>query len=55
VPGRHEIDDTQEIYYPVVMKAIVETGFKGHVAQEFIPARADVIASLKQGVTICDV
>ncbi len=55
VPGRNEIDDTQEIHYPAVMKAIVETGFKGHVAQEFIPKRPDVIASLKQGVTICDV
>jgi hydroxypyruvate isomerase len=55
VPGRHEIDETQEIQYPAVMKAIVETGFKGHVAQEFIPARPDAIASLKQGVTICDV
>ena len=55
VPGRHEIDETQEINYPSVMKAIIETGFKGHVAQEFIPARKDVIASLKQGVQICDV
>jgi hydroxypyruvate isomerase len=55
VPGRHEIDETQELYYPAIMKAIAETGFKGHVAQEFIPARADVLASLKQGVTICDV
>jgi hydroxypyruvate isomerase len=55
VPGRHEIDETQEINYPSVMKAIIETGFKGHVAQEFIPARADVLASLKQGVQICDV
>src|SRR5437762_657693 len=55
VPGRHEIDDTQELNYPVVMKAIVETGFKGHVAQEFVPARSDVLASLKQGVRICDV
>ncbi len=55
VPGRHEIDDSQEIYYPAVMKAIAETGFKGHVAQEFIPARPDVIASLRQGVRICDV
>jgi hydroxypyruvate isomerase len=55
VPGRHEIDDTQEIHYPAVMKAIVETGFKGHVAQEFIPARPDSLASLKQGVVICDV
>ena len=55
VPGRHEIDETQEIHYPAVMKAIVETGFKGHVAQEFVPARPDVLASLKQGVTTCDV
>jgi hydroxypyruvate isomerase len=55
VPGRNEIDETQEINYPAVMKAIVDTGFKGHVAQEFVPARPDVLASLKQGVTICDV
>jgi hydroxypyruvate isomerase len=55
VPGRNEIDDTQELHYPAIMKAIVETGFKGHVAQEFIPKRTDVIGSLKQGVTICDV
>ena len=55
VPGRHEIDETQELYYPAIMKAIVDTGFKGHVAQEFIPKRADAIASLKQGVHICDV
>lgn len=55
VPGRAEIDDTQEITYPAVMKAIVETGFKGFVAQEFIPKRPDAIASLRQGVQICDV
>ncbi|MBK7999028.1 MAG: TIM barrel protein [Verrucomicrobia bacterium] len=55
VPGRNEIDDSQELNYPAIMKAIVETGYKGHVAQEFIPKRSDVIASLKQGVTICDV
>lgn len=55
VPGRNEIDETQELYYPAIMKAIVETGFKGHVAQEFVPARPDKIASLKQGVEICDV
>ena len=54
VPGRNEIDDTQELYYPAIMKAIVATGFKGHVAQEFIPKR-DPMASLKQGVLICDV
>ncbi|MBM3833616.1 MAG: TIM barrel protein [Verrucomicrobia bacterium] len=55
VPGRGEIDDTQEIFYPAVMNAIVETGFKGHVAQEFVPKRPDVIGSLKQAVQICDV
>ena len=55
VPGRNEIDDTQELRYPTIMKAILETGFKGFVAQEFQPKRADVLASLKQGVQICDV
>jgi hydroxypyruvate isomerase len=55
VPGRHEIDETQELQYPAIMKAITETGFKGFVAQEFIPARADKLASLKQGVEICDI
>ena len=55
VPGRHEIDDSQEIYYPAVMKAIVETGYKGFVAQEFIPKRADALGSLNQGIQICDV
>lgn len=55
VPGRAEIDETQELNYPAIMRAIVETGFKGYVGQEFIPRRPDKIASLKQGVTICDV
>jgi len=55
VPGRNEIDETQELYYPAVMKAIVEVGHKGFVAQEFIPKNSDKIASLKQGVSICDV
>ena len=55
VPGRAEIDDTQEIHYPSVMKAILDTGFKGFVAQEFVPKRPDAIASLNQGVQICDV
>lgn len=55
VPGRNEIDETQELHYPAIMNAILETGFKGHVAQEFIPKRPDAIASLKQGVRICDV
>lgn len=55
VPGRNEIDETQELNYPAIMRAILETGFKGYVAQEFIPKRNDKIASLKQGVQICDV
>lgn len=55
VPGRAEIDETQELNYPAIMKAIVETGFKGFVGQEFIPKREDKIASLKQGVMICDI
>jgi hydroxypyruvate isomerase len=55
VPGRAEIDDTQELNYPAIMRAIVETGFQGYVAQEFVPKRPDVLASLRQGVRICDV
>jgi hydroxypyruvate isomerase len=55
VPGRHEIDQTQELYYPAIMQAIVDTGFKGYVAQEFIPAKQDKIASLRQAVQTCDV
>ena len=55
MPGRAEIDDTQELNYPAIMRAIVGTGFKGYVAQEFIPKREDKIASLKQAVGLCDV
>ena len=55
VPGRHEIDNTQELYYPAIMEAIVETGYDGYVAQEFIPAGPDPLNSLKEGVHICDV
>ncbi len=55
VPGRHEINGTQEINYPAVMRAIVDTGYKGYVAQEFIPAGPDPLASLKEAVLICDV
>ena len=54
VPGRHEIDESQELYYPAIMRAIADTGFKGYVAQEFIPQR-DPVASLTQAVRICDV
>lgn len=55
VPGRNEIDETQELYYPAIMKAIVATGYKGFVGQEFIPSRGNDLASLKQGVQICDI
>jgi hydroxypyruvate isomerase len=55
VPGRHEIDDTQELYYPAIMKAIVDTGFTGYVAQEFIPANPKKLESLEKAVKICDV
>ncbi|MFZ9660799.1 MAG: hydroxypyruvate isomerase family protein [Chitinophagaceae bacterium] len=55
VPGRNEIDSTQELFYPAIMEAIVKTGFKGFVAQEFIPTWKDKIAALKKGVEICDV
>jgi len=58
VPGRHEIDETQELYYPAIMQAIVKTGYKGYVAQEFIPTGKDnpsKIAALKKAVAICDV
>ena len=55
VPGRNEIDDTQELNYPAIMRAIRATGYQGYVGQEFIPKREDKIASLKQGVQICTV
>jgi hydroxypyruvate isomerase len=55
VPGRNEIDQTQELYYPAIMEAIVKTGHKGFVAQEFIPTWPDKIAALRKGVEICDV
>jgi hydroxypyruvate isomerase len=55
IPERHEIDDTQELYYPAVMRAIVATGYQGYVAQEFIPTGNDPLGSLKKCVLICDV
>jgi hydroxypyruvate isomerase len=53
-PGRHEIDETQELYYPAIIRAIKATGFKGHVAQEFVPAR-DPLTSLREAVQLCTV
>lgn len=55
VPGRNEIDETQELNYPAIMKTIAETGFKGYVAQEFIPKNPDKISSLKKAIAICDI
>lgn len=54
-PGRNELDETQEIYYPAIMKAIVATGYKGYVSHEFIPKSEDKLAALAQAVQICDV
>lgn len=54
VPGRHEIDEAQELYYPAIMRAIAKTGFKGYVAQEFIPSR-DPLTSLQAAIKICDI
>ena len=54
VPGRNEIDQTQEINYPAVMRAILATGYTGYVGQEFVPTR-DPIQSLREAVRICDV
>jgi hydroxypyruvate isomerase len=55
VPGRHEIDESQELFYPAVMRAIIATGYKGFVAQEFIPTEKDKLAALRRCVEICDV
>tara|TARA_R100001143_G_scaffold63512_1_gene71136 strand:- start:19056 stop:19937 length:882 start_codon:yes stop_codon:yes gene_type:complete len=55
VPGRNEIDETQELYYPAIMEAIADTGFDGYVGQEFIPTWDDPMEALNQGVRICDV
>lgn len=55
VPGRNEIDDTQELNYPAIMRAIAGTGFKGFVGQEFVPKNPDKLASLRQAIIICDI
>jgi hydroxypyruvate isomerase len=54
VPGRHELDDAQELNYPAICKAIVETGYTGFLGQEFIPKR-DPLTSLAEAVRLCDV
>ena len=54
VPGRHELDDTQEVNWRGVMKGIADTGYSGYVAHEFLPTR-DPLTSLRQAVDLCDV
>jgi hydroxypyruvate isomerase len=54
-PGRHEIDETQELNYPAIARAIKATGFTGFVAQEFIPAKKPPLDSLKAAVKLCSV
>ena len=53
-PGRNEIDDTQELCYPAIMRAIAETGYSGYVGQEFVPSRTPLV-SLREAVRLCDV
>ena len=55
VPGRNELDETQELNYAAIMRAIVATGYKGFVGQEFVPTNPDKLASLKKCIEICDV
>lgn len=58
VPGRHEINESQELYYPAIMKAILDLGYTGYVAQEYIPTgktNDEKIAALKSAVKVCDV
>ena len=54
VPGRHELDDTQEVEWAGVMRGILATGYTGYVAHEFVPTR-DPLKSLEEAVTLCDV
>ncbi len=54
-PGRGELDEKQEINYPAIMQAILDTGYKGFVAQEFIPTWPDKIEALRHAAKVCDV
>jgi hydroxypyruvate isomerase len=55
VPGRAELDENQEVNYPAVMRAILETGYTGYVAQEFIPTWPDRVRALRHAAFVCDV
>ena len=54
-PGRAELDNTQEINYPPILEAILETGYTGYVAQEFIPTWDDPVLALRQAAQLCDI
>jgi hydroxypyruvate isomerase len=54
-PGRSELDDKQEINYPAIMQAILDIGYTGYVAQEFIPTWPDKVAALRHAAQVCDV
>lgn len=53
-PGRHELDDRQELNYPAICRAIVDSGYDGYFGQEFLPTR-DPMTSLAEAVELCDV
>lgn len=55
VPGRNELDESQELYYPAIMEAIAETGYQGYVGQEFIPTWDDPLEALEHGIDVCDI
>ncbi|MEW6302375.1 MAG: TIM barrel protein [Verrucomicrobiota bacterium] len=55
VPGRGELDETQELNYPPIMKALLDLGYQGYVAHEFIPTWEDKLGALRHGVQVCDV
>ena len=54
VPGRHELDDTQELNWRAIARTIADTGFTGYLAHEFMPSR-DLLTSLREAVLLCDV
>ena len=55
VPGRHELDENQELFYPAIIRAIMDTGYQGYLGHEFVPRGPDPLAALRAGVDICDV
>jgi len=55
VPGRHELDENQELFYPAIIRAIMGTGYQGYLGHEFVPRGPDPLAALRAGVDICDV